>query len=187
LDALAIDWTQPWFVPGSALNKLRRSAVEQLEAARLKAYIRPPRKAATEPPAKYPEESLSYLANVYNPAARAFYAKHGVKLIEAAYEAHEETGEVSLMITRHCIRYSLSLCPMQARGVIGVQGQVRAEPMTLVNGSEKLRLEFDCKACEMHVIGRMKKHLLKLPPPSVVQVASPADEVMRKNFPTPAP
>ncbi|WP_435627457.1 peptidase U32 family protein [Candidatus Ferrigenium straubiae] len=167
LAALTIDWSQPWFVPSSALNKLRRDAVEQLEAARLKACVRPPRKAAVEPPAKYPEESLSYLANVYNPAARAFYAKHGVKLIEAAYEAHEKTGEVSLMITRHCIRYSMSLCPKQARGVTGVHGQVRADPMMLVNGSEKLRLEFDCKKCEMHVIGRAKKHVLKSPPPSI--------------------
>ena len=168
--AITINWTQPWFVPSSLANKLRREAVEILEAARLKACTRPLRKAAVEPPAKYPEESLTFLANVYNSAARAFYAKHGVKLIEAAYEAHEEAGEVSLMITRHCIRYSLSLCPKQAKGVIGVQGQVRAEPMTLINGSEHLTLQFDCKACEMHVMGKMKKHILKTPPPSAVPV-----------------
>ncbi len=144
--------------------------MEKLEAARLAAYTRLPRKAAAEPPAQYPEETLSYLANVYNSAAQAFYVKHGVKLVEAAYEQHKEAGEVSLMITRHCIRYSLSLCPKQAKGVIGVQGQVRAEPMTLVNGSEKLRLEFDCRKCEMHVMGKMKKHILKTPPPSEVPV-----------------
>jgi len=170
LNAIAIHWKQPWFVPSSLANKLRREAVEQLEAARLAAYTRLPRKAAIEPPARYPEEALSFLANVYNSAARSFYAKHGVKLIEAAYEAHEEAGEVPLMITRHCILYSLSLCPKQAKGVIGVQGQVRAEPMTLVNGSEKLRLEFDCKKCEMHVMGKMKKHILKTPPPTAVPV-----------------
>lgn len=170
LGALAVEWTQPWFVPSSLANKLRRDAVDKLEAARLAAYVRPVRKAAVEPPAEYPEETLSYLANVYNSAAQAFYAKHGVKLIEAAYEQHEEEGEVSLMITRHCIRYSLSLCPKQARGVIGVQGQVRAEPMTLINGSERLRLEFDCKKCEMHVMGKMKKHILKTPPPTAVGV-----------------
>jgi putative protease len=169
-DSILIDWTQPWFVPSSLANKLRRDAVEQLEAARLKACVRPVRKAAVEPPAKYPEETLSFLANVYNSAARDFYAKHGVKLISAAYEAHKEAGEVPLMITRHCIRYSLSLCPGQAKGVIGVQGQVRAEPMTLINGSEKLRLEFDCRKCEMHVKGKMKKHILKTPPPTAVPV-----------------
>lgn len=163
-----VEWTQPWFVPGSALNSLRRDAVEKLVAARLAACLRLQRKAAGEPSAKYPEESLSYLANVYNRAAQAFYAKHGVKLVESAYEAHEEAGEVSLMITRHCIRYSLSLCPKQAKGVTGVQGTVRAEPMTLVNGSEKLRLEFDCRKCEMHVMGRMKPRILQSPPPTAV-------------------
>ena len=170
LGSLTVEWTQPWFVPSLLANKLRRDAVEKLEAARLKACVRPLRKAAVEPPAKYPEESLSFLANVYNSAARTFYAKHGVKLIEAAYEAHEETGEVPLMITRHCIRYSLSLCPKQAKGVIGVQGQVRAEPMTLINGSEHLTLQFDCRNCEMHVMGRMKKQILKAPPPSTVPI-----------------
>jgi putative protease len=168
LTALSIEWTKPWFVPSSLANKLRRDAVEKLEAARLLSYACPLRKTPQEPPAKYPEESLSFLANVYNSRARTFYEKHGVKLIDAAYEAHEEAGEVSLMITRHCIRYSLSLCPKQAKGVIGVQGQVRAEPMTMLNGSEKLRLEFDCRACEMHVIGKMKKHILKPPSPTVV-------------------
>jgi 23S rRNA 5-hydroxycytidine C2501 synthase len=163
--AITVNWAQPWFVPSSLANKLRRDAVEQLEAARLKACMHLVRKAAIEPPAQYPEDTLTFLANVYNSAARDFYAKHGVKLIAAAYEAHEEAGEVPLMITRHCIRYSLSLCPRQAKGVIGVQGQVRAEPMALINGSEKLRLEFDCRKCEMHVIGRMKKHILKTPPP----------------------
>lgn len=168
LTGSSIGWTQAWFVPGSVLNNLRRDAVAGLETARLAAYTRLPRKAAVEPPAKYPEESLSFLANVYNSAARRFYERHGVKLVAAAYEAHKEAGEVPLMITRHCIRYSLSLCPKQAKGVIGVQGQVRAEPMTLINGSERLRLEFDCKACEMHVVGKAKKHILKSPPPSVV-------------------
>lgn len=173
LQALTIDWSQPWFVPSSIANKLRREAVEQLEAARLKAYVRPARKAAVEPPVPYPEETLSYLANVYNRAARAFYERHGVRLIAAAYEAHEETGEVSLMITKHCLRYSFSLCPKQAKGVTGVQGQVRAEPMTLQNGKERLTLIFDCKACEMHVMGKMKKHVLNMPSPSCEPASAP--------------
>jgi len=167
---LDIAWTQPWFVPASAANKLRREAVERLEAARLAAHVRMSRRPAVEPPVPYPEDTLSYLANVYNQAARGFYAKHGVRLIAAAYEAHQEPGEVSLMITKHCLRYSFSLCPRQAKGVTGVQGQVRAEPMVLVNGSERLTLKFDCRACEMHVMGKMKKHILKSPPPSAVPV-----------------
>lgn len=168
LKELAVDWRRPWFVPSSIANKLRRDAVERLEAARLEAYRRLVRKPAVAPPVAYPEETLSYLANVYNRAARAFYERHGVKLIAAAYEAHQETGEVSLMITKHCLRYSFSLCPKQAKGVTGVQGQVRAEPMTLLNGKEKLTLTFDCRACEMHVMGKMKKQVLNTPPPAAV-------------------
>ncbi len=168
LRELVVEWSQPWFVPTSLANRLRRDAIEQLQVARQAAYVRPQRRPAVEPPVPYPEETLSYLANVYNHAARTFYARHGVKLIEAAYEAHEEAGEVSLMITKHCLRYSFSLCPKQAKGVTGVQGQVRAEPMVLVNGNEKLTLTFDCRACEMHVRGRMKKHILKSTPPSSV-------------------
>ena len=162
---LVVEFSQPWFVPNSLANHLRRDAVAALIAARLAAHCRPLRRPALEPPTLYPEESLSYLANVYNAAARRFYERHGVKLIAAAYEAHEESGDDALMITRHCLRYSFSLCPKQAKGVTGVQGQVRAEPMVLVNGNEKLRLEFDCKTCEMHVIGKMKGHVRNSPVP----------------------
>lgn len=144
------------FVPSSLLNTLRRDAVQALEAARLASFTRAPRALPISPPVPYPQTHLSYLANVFNTAARAFYARHGVQVIAPAYEAIEEPGEVSLMITKHCVRFSLSLCPKQAKGVIGVQGQVKAEPLQLVNGKEKLTLRFDCKACEMHVVGKMK-------------------------------
>ena len=157
---LQINISQAWFVPASSLNALRRDAVEELELARLKAYDRPQRAAAVEPPVSYPEDSLTYLANVFNQKAHDFYAKHGVKVIEAAYESHEELGEASLMITKHCVRFSMSLCPKQAKGVTGVQGTVKAEPLMLINGSEKLTLRFDCKPCEMHVVGKMKKSVL---------------------------
>ena len=153
---ISLELSQPWFVPASLVNALRRDAVAALEAERAAAYQRPLRAQPVEPPATYPEDTLSYLANVYNHKARDFYAKHGVKVVAAAYESHEEAGEVSLMITKHCVRYSLSLCPKQAKGVTGVQGTVRAAPLTLVNGSEKLTLRFDCKACEMHVMGKLK-------------------------------
>jgi putative protease len=149
------------FVPSSLANALRREAVAALEAAREAAFPRLPRATPVEPPVPYPEDTLSYLANVYNGRAAAFYARHGVKIVGAAYESHEELGEASLMITKHCVRWSLSLCPKQAKGVVGVQGTVRAEPLTLVHGNDRLTLRFDCKPCEMHVVGRMRKNVLR--------------------------
>jgi putative protease len=158
--AIDLAWQRPRFIPASAANAWRRDAVEKLETLRLASLPRLPRAAPAEPPARYPADSLSYLGNVANQQAAAFYARHGVQVVEAAYESHQELGDVSLMITKHCVRFSLSLCPKQAKGVTGVQGTVRAEPMTLINGKERLSLVFDCKACEMHVVGRMKKSIL---------------------------
>ena len=142
--------SQPWFLPTSAINALRRDAVAALDAARAAAYQRPSRKTAVSPAPGFPENELSYLGNVLNSAARSFYATHGVSVIADAYETNTEPGEVSLMITRHCLRYSFNLCPKEVKGL-------RADPMTLVNGKEKLTLRFDCKQCEMHVIGKLKK------------------------------
>ncbi|RIX49552.1 MAG: U32 family peptidase [Rhodocyclales bacterium GT-UBC] len=145
-----IELTQPWFLPVGAINALRRETTEKLEAARQAAYQRPLRATPAANPAPYPQDELTYLGNVFNSKARAFYEKHGVKLIADAYEANQEKGLVSLMITRHCLRYSFNLCPKEVK-------HLKPDPMTLVNGSEKLILKFDCKACEMHVIGKMKK------------------------------
>ncbi|MBL8331143.1 MAG: U32 family peptidase [Rubrivivax sp.] len=149
------------FVPRQVINELRRQGIAALEAARAEAFAPLPREAAVQPPVAYPEETLSYLANIFNHQAAAFYARHGVKLIHAAYESLEETGDVPLMITRHCVRWSLSLCPKQAKGVIGVQGTVRAEPMTLQHGNDRFTLIFDCKPCEMHVVGKLRKHVVR--------------------------
>jgi putative protease len=156
LGEVTLQFSQVWFLPAGALNALRREAVETLEAARLAAYRRPPRALPVEPPAVCPDSALSYLGNVFNDKARAFYARHGVAVIDAAYEANQERGEVSLMITRHCLRYSFNLCPKELKQ-FDLSGQVRAEPMTLINGKEKLALRFDCKKCEMHVVGSMRK------------------------------
>ncbi|MFF7710376.1 DUF3656 domain-containing protein [Pseudomonas sp. NPDC007930] len=154
---------QAYFVPNSQLKALRREAIEALDSARVAAHPRGYRKAETSPPPVYPESHLSFLANVYNEKARAFYHRHGVKLIDAAYEAHEELGEVPVMITKHCLRFSFNLCPKQAKGVTGVRTKVA--PMQLVHGDEVLTLKFDCKPCEMHVVGKIKGHILDLPLP----------------------
>ncbi len=165
---ISLELTQCWFLPASVVNQLRRDAVEQLIDIRTLAYERPPLRAAAEPPAVYPQDSLSYLANVYNQKARDFYHKHGVKLIDSAYEANEELDEVPVMITKHCLRFSHGLCPKEAKGVIGVQGTVTAEPMTLISGNDRYTLKFDCKPCEMHVMGKVRKHILQIAPPQPI-------------------
>jgi putative protease len=165
-----LDAPEAFFIPNSQLKGLRREAIDALSQARVAAHPRGARKAESSPPPVYPEAHLSFLANVYNQKARDFYHRHGVQLIDAAYEAHEETGEVPVMITKHCLRFSFNLCPKQAKGVTGVRTKVA--PMQLLHGDEVLTLKFDCKPCEMHVIGKMKGHILDLPQPgsAVAQV-----------------
>ncbi|TLX54332.1 collagenase-like protease [Stutzerimonas nosocomialis] len=176
-EEVEVDAPQAFFIPNSQLKALRREAVEALTVAR--EAIRPlgGRKAVSVPPPVYPESHLTFLANVYNEKARAFYQRYGVELIDAAYEAHEETGEVPVMITKHCLRFSFNLCPKQAKGVTGVRTKVA--PMQLVHGDEVLTLKFDCKPCEMHVIGKIKGNILNLPQPgsaaSVVGYITPDD------------
>ncbi|HEY5762501.1 MAG TPA: U32 family peptidase [Rhodocyclaceae bacterium] len=134
----------------AALNGLRRAAIESLEAARRQRYARPRRADARVPAPPYPETELSFLANVLNASARAFYIRHGVLKIADAYETNQERGEVSLMITRHCLRYSFNLCPKEVKGI-------RPDPLTLENGGQKFTLRFDCKRCEMHVVGKLRQ------------------------------
>ena len=175
--AVQIDAPQALFVPNSQLKALRREAIEALTAARVAAHPRGSRKPVSVPPPVYPEAHLTFLANVYNEKARAFYQRFGVQLIDAAYEAHEESGEVPVMITKHCLRFSFNLCPKQAKGVTGVRTKVA--DMQLIHQDEVLTLKFDCKPCEMHIIGKMKGHILHQPQPgssaSMVGYISPED------------
>lgn len=173
LQALVDDLPRAYALPAAFWNALRREALAALQAARLAAYPRVFRRTESTPPPVYPVERLDFLANVFNDLARKFYERHGVKIIKPAFEAHQEAGEVSLMVTKHCLRFAFQLCPKQAKGVTGVMGQVRADPMILRSGKEEFKLRFDCRPCEMHVLGKIKKHILKSPPPSIVHFHPP--------------
>ncbi|KFC82084.1 peptidase U32 family protein [Buttiauxella agrestis] len=170
----------PLFVPNSQLNQLRREVIDALTDARLEQYQRGSRKPVSVPAPVYPEEHLTFLANVYNHKAREFYQRYGVKLIDAAYEAHEEKGEVPVMITKHCLRFAFNLCPKQAKGSVK---SWKATPMQLVHQDEVLTLKFDCRPCEMHVIGKMKNHILKMPLPGSDIVASISPDELLKTMP----
>ena len=164
LTDLEVNLTEIFFIPSSQLNQLRRDIIDKLTLERLTHYQRKLRKPQTEPSPIYPEEHLSFLANIYNHKAREFYAQHGVKLIESAFEAHEVKDDAPLMITKHCLRFAFNLCPKQAKGIQGVKTKVT--PMKLVqNNNEELILKFNCKACEMQIWGKIKNHILKMPLP----------------------
>lgn len=155
----------------SCVGKLRRCWMKRASTRQ-----RGTRKPVSVPPPVYPETHLSFLANVYNHKARAFYQRYGVQLIDAAYEAHEEKGDVPVMITKHCLRFAFNLCPKQAKGSIK---SWKATPMQLIHGDEVLTLKFDCRPCEMHVVGKIKNHILKMPHPGGIVASVSPDDLMK--------
>ena len=146
---ISIETAQPWFLPASVLNGLRRDAVAALELARVEGYQRPkPWKYNQD--AVYPFKHLSYLGNVANEKAKEFYQRHGVIEIQDTYEKNGVTEDVPLMITKHCLRFNFNLCPKEVPGI-------KADPMVLEIGNDVLKLVFDCPKCEMMVVGENRQ------------------------------
>lgn len=146
---VSVSWQSPCFIPQSVLNQWRRSLVEAMPAAQLAAYQRPQRRESAMI-ATFPVSTLDYRGNVYNDAARAFYLSHGVTDIASAYELNEQAGEVPLMTTKHCLRYSFNQCPKEHGPGF------KPDSLVLKMGKETFRLKFDCKRCEMQVLGQLK-------------------------------
>ncbi|MDR0750687.1 MAG: U32 family peptidase [Tannerellaceae bacterium] len=133
------------FVPSSLVAGMRRRAIEQLMIVRKIRYRRPQaRKADNVLP--YPEKRLTYLGNVSNSRAEAFYKSHGVEEAEPAFELCPRKG-VALMFAKHCLRYSMGWCPVYQQ-----QASPYKEPYYLLYKDTRLRLQFDCKACRMLVV-----------------------------------
>lgn len=142
---IEVDLSENWFIPSSELAELRRATVEKLLALRRINYHRELwRMPETEHP--YPQKELTYLGNVMNKEAAAFYQKHGVEKIAPAFEVEHYEG-AALMFCKHCLRYSMGWCPVHHK----VKSPY-SEPYYLVSGDgKKFRLQFDCKNCQMKV------------------------------------
>jgi putative protease len=142
-EEINIVWNQPYFLPISVCNEMRREGIRQLEEERFKtynrqiSYIQP----NNEP---YPVRELDYSANVANKKAEAFYHRHGVENIENAFELQKVIKGKTLMTMKHCLRFQYDLCT--GKSISNV------EPFFLQDAKNKYRLEFDCEACQMKIV-----------------------------------
>lgn len=137
-----IQWKQPYFIPMSLCNDLRRKAIALLEEERMKKY--PQQLVSTaRNRIPYPFKELDYSANVANKLAEAFYRRHGVERIEPAYELIK-VHDANVMTTKHCLRFQYGLC--------SGKGNTQPAPFLLQDGRNTYRLEFDCIACQMKII-----------------------------------
>ena len=141
-----LELTASWFVPSSLLAEMRRKAAEMLTRCRMIHHRRElvRQKSSSIP---YIEKRLTYLGNVSNSQAEAFYRQHGVEQIRPAYELLHEKG-VPLMFSKHCLRFSIGECPTRQRNKAK---PIHKTPFFLVHKDLRLRLEFDCKNCMMQV------------------------------------
>lgn len=143
---IKVNTTGNWFVPSSIIAEMRREVIEKLLQVRIISYKRELVKHSNNQiNFSYPVKELTYLGNVYNSKAQTFYETHGVERIAPAFEA-KPLKEVPLMFTKHCIRYSMGWCPVHQK-----QKSPWKEPFYLVYKDTRLKLEFDCKHCQMLV------------------------------------
>jgi len=142
--------SQVYFLPVSALNELRREALDRLVEVREANRPRMEssmRRGIERNDAPYPETTLTYRGNVLNRQAEAFYRRHGVTGIEPAAESGLEMEGRVVMRTRYCVQHQLGLCDGA-----GNRTDVR-QPLFLVDADgRRYRLRFRCADCEMEVI-----------------------------------
>jgi putative protease len=143
LKEVTSDWTDNWFVPSSVWSDWRRQGVERLLQLR-KANYRTEGKRWQSTSHSYPLKQLTYLGNVMNSKAEAFYRQHGVEQIEPAFEKVAQR-EVPLMFCKHCLRFSMGWCPKQQQG----RSPYREPYYLVASDGKRFRLEFDCKLCQM--------------------------------------
>lgn len=145
-----ISWDEPYFLPYSTLNALRRRALDRLAEVRLE--NRPVMRSSILPnEAPYPQKTLSYQGNVLNEAAELFYYRHGVDEIEPAAESGLNMSRKVVMTTRYCIKRQLGWCPHQK------DTPPLEESLYLVDADgHRYRLHFQCQdgidLCTMQVI-----------------------------------
>jgi putative protease len=143
---LDIIWSRPYFIPVSVCNELRRTAIVQLEEKRMKRF--PWRHASIVPNSEpYPTTYLNYSTNVANKKSESFYRRHGVEMIEPAFEL-QHPRRATVMTMKHCLRFQYGLC--------AGQGTADADPLFLQDAKNTYQLEFDCETCQMKIVFEKK-------------------------------
>lgn len=150
---MKISFSDHWFVPSSVLAEMRRVGVERLldvRKIRFHRQIVKPQEYLKQ--GNYPTTQLTYLGNVANKKAEAFYRAQGVEDIQPAFEINP-LKDVPLMFTKHCLRYSFGWCPVWQK-----EKSPYKEPYSLLYKDTRLQLEFDCQRCEMRIKQSVVRH-----------------------------
>jgi 23S rRNA 5-hydroxycytidine C2501 synthase len=137
---------EKYFFQSAILNSIRRDVLELLCNLRMQKPIFESKREKN--PYPFPSKQIGYEGNVSNQLARKFYQRHGVLNPEKAFELLEDHHQLTVMTSKHCLKYQLGYCLKYD----DAKKLPINEPLYLIDGSHKLRLEFDCRNCQMKVI-----------------------------------
>ncbi len=133
------------FLKISQINALRRVLFDGLLELRVKLYEknRINRKINKIIPANFPQTNNDYRLNVHNKVAEDFYKDCNFAPKQYSYET-KRVKNAELMRTKHCLRRAFGICCKVSKN--------DNEVLFLIDEkNKKLKLEFDCKNCEMIV------------------------------------
>ena len=144
VQSVNLELSQSYFIPSSVISDWKRQLTDRLIAMRVINYRQPivKHKQTFHP---FPVGKITYLGNVMNESSKQFYTQHKAQVVEIAFERNPQES-VPLMFTRHCIKFALGWCVKENK----VKHKYK-EPFYLLYNNTRLRLDFDCKLCEMRV------------------------------------
>lgn len=130
-----------YFAPASALNDIRREALDLLRRKRIERNLNH-NIIDDDFSARYPRNVITRYENVTNRLAEEFYRRHGVERIEPALEEQPTIGE-RVMVSSYCIRREIGECLKEKSKIKG--------DLFLEHGTTRYALKFDCTLCQMEL------------------------------------
>lgn len=134
------------FIPLSILGSIKKQGLEALNRALRLRNIPKPSYRPSYDSVQLPRgrESLSSEANIANFFAEKVYRSWGANELLPTYELAPQDF-VPLMTCRHCIRRYIGYCSRSRQA----KSFPYQEPLYLIHGKNRIRLEFDCALCQM--------------------------------------
>ena len=146
---------QPYFIPASTLNELRRQSVAQLQEVRVEQHLAhrgtsPTLAERHQNTTPYFITTVDYRANIINERCRQFYQRHGAEMAEYGLEKSLSYQGKALMTTKYCLRYELGCCLKTDRRKWKVDNPDDYQGnLYLRNAHNQFALTFDCANCQM--------------------------------------
>ncbi len=151
VDNVRVTVDENLFVPAATINELRRLVFAHHLTHRCNSYTRQ-EQILEKNDTPWLARKVTYLDNICNRKAEAFYQRHGVTDFAALAKTAAGEKDAALMTTKYCIKAQLGICP-KMKG----KSQQLNEPLTLTDNTGIYELEFDCARCEMIVRKQGKK------------------------------